>query len=247
MAKYDNGYCKMNNKWLRLVILSLTGLTGLIAFATGVEHYYGKIDLGNGHFYSSTGKIVKKKGQVNKSARFFDEKGQLILTETVTYAESDYKLQKLLVDENRYGREHEITRKGDAYVIRYREKTGERYSERTVGDHQLTLHGSYLPIYLSENLNLIGESGLVCRLIIVPQKMEIEMIFRNNGIKTIGGHECYEITMDAANILLRTIVKTHYFYYETAKPHHLYLYIGTIAPTEPNGDALWGTISFTYD
>lgn len=231
----------------RLSLIGLTViLTGILTIAADIEQFHGKVDLANGHYYTCDGMIVRKKGKVTKTARFYNEDGKLILTESVSYNEQGYKLNKLSIDENRYGREHEIERKNDKYVIRYRENADNKFSERIIDDQPLTLHGSYLPVYLSQNLDRINENGCTCRLIIVPRKMEIEMIFKNNGIKNIDGHECFEITMDAANILLKPLVRTHYFYYGVDESHRLYRYIGTIEPTEPNGGAIWGTTSFTY-
>jgi len=248
--RFNQNVDKLNTGLIksRLPLIGLTVImAGILSFAADTQQYHGKIDLGNGHFYNCKGKVIRNTGRVTKSSRFFDEDGQLILTESVTYTEPDYKLEKLSVDESRFGRKHEIVRKGNRYLIRYRENAEHEFSARTIGDQPLTLHGSYLPIYLSGNLDRINENRCTCRLIIVPRKMEVEMVFRNSGIKIIDGHECFEITMDAANIVLKPLVRTHYFYFGIEESHRLYLYIGTIAPTEPNGDAIWGTISFTYN
>jgi len=221
-------------------------LSGVLAIAADSEHFTGEIVLGNGKFYSYAGQIVQNQGIVTKSSRFYDENGRYFLSESVTYQEKDYILVSLHVEDSRYGREQEILRDGNNYRIRYKESAKKKFSERTIIDRPLTMHGSYLPIFLSRNLEQIGTKGLVCRLLIVPRKMEIEVIIRNNGVKTVDGHACYEIQMKAANLVLKPLIKPHYFYFGVDAPHRLYFYRGTIQPTTPNGDAMWGTITLRY-
>jgi len=222
-------------------------LASVLSLAAEIEKYYGKIDPGDGHIYTCSGEIIRNDGKVTKTSYFYDENGKILLNEKVVFDEKGYKLINLVSEEPRYGRIQEIQRKGSQYIARYRKNSGEEFREYIINDQPLLLHSSNLPVYLSQNLNLIGESGHVCRLIIVPMKMEIEMIFKNKGIKNIDGHQCFEIQMDAANIFLKPLVKTHYFYYGTEAPHYLYHYIGTISLTNPNGDDIWGTISLTYE
>ena len=230
-----------------LLLIFFIALEAVLAPATEIEKYNGKIDPGDGHIYTCSGEIIRNNGRVTKTSYFYDENGQILLNEKVVFDEKGYKLVSLVSEEPRYGRIQEIQRKGNQYLARYCKNTGEEYREHIFNDKPLLLHGSYLPVYLSQNLNLIGENGHICHLILVPMKMEIEMIFKNKGIKNIDGHKCYEIQMDAANLLLKPLVKTHYFYYGTEAPHYLYYYIGTISLTDPKGSDIWGTISFTYE
>ena len=234
-------------KWYSPFLIIFIFLTALLSPAAEVEKYQGKIDPGNGQIYTCRGEIIRNDGKVTKTSYFYDENGKILLNEKVVFDEKGYKLISLVSEEPRYGRIQEIQRKGSQYIARYCKNSGEEFREHIINDQPLLLHGSNLPVYLSQNLDLIGENGHICRLIIVPMKMEIEMIFKNKGIKNIDGHQCYEIQMDAANLFLKPLVKTHYFYYGTEEPHYLYHYIGTISLTDPRGNDIWGTISFTYE
>ena len=235
---------KNQSSLLFIILVVLLTCTTLLAIET--QKYLGKINLGDSLFYTCRGEIIRKDKQVTKSSHFFDENGKLILTETVTFNEDNFELISLSSSEKNYGRVQKIERDGENFRLNYKKDFADKLNEYTMDYQPLTLHGSNLPVFLSDNLDRLGEDGLSCRLILVPRKMKIEMKFVNKGQVKVNGQECYEIQMDAANILLKPLVKTHYFYFGVNKPHLLYKYIGTIAPIDAEGNDLWGTINFSY-
>jgi len=244
---FNSRYSGLIKNLLPVVLaMMIFSLTSIVLPAINSQRFSGEIELGGGLSYSCKGEIIRKNRQVTKSTYFFDENDKLILTEIVTFDANNFEPISLSSEEDINGSEQKIERDGISFHLYYKKNFTDKLSEYTMEYQPLTLHGSNLPVFLSENLDRIGENGFTCHLILVPRKMKIEMKFVNKGKVKVNGRPCYEIQMDAANLVLKPLVKTHYFYFGVDQPHLLYKYTGTIAPTDANGNDLWGTINFSY-
>jgi len=208
--------------------------------------FSGEVELTDGRCLRCTGSITRQARFTVKTSEFFDAQGRRLLTEVVRFANDSYRLMDMRTEEPGYGRSEEIVATSSGYVLRYRKSTGQAPVERIVRDKDLTLHGSYLAIYIAENLEHLQETEVLCRLLVVPQRLPIEVRLSGQGIVKRNGRECYLIQMEPLRAFVKPFMPTHYFYFDRAQPHQLVYYQGLIQLTDSQGDYLNAEINFKF-
>lgn len=232
----------MNRFLLSVVILCLfTQLFG------GSEVFRANISIGDRVQFTLKGKYTVKNGLVVNTTDYFDKNGRRIITEQIRYKDDSFDLVDLKIQDSETGRQEEIVKQNDTYLVRYRQNFKSKLDERIIKEDGTILHASNVALFIMKNIDYLKSNQVVAVKLLVPEHLRtIEFQVKLTGSKTINGHDCYEILMEPTRLVFKPLVNTINFYYDKAEPNKIYLYKGVVLPRDPEGNKLVGTIVFRY-
>jgi len=218
-----------------------------IPIFTAAEIFLADILVDNSLRYICKGSYIEDGNFAIKENNFFDKNGQCVVSELIKFNRHSYTPVEFRIQDNNTGRTEEIISNKQGFLLRYREKFDEPFQEKLIKQTNNTIHGSYLPMIISANLNRLKKGDTVSfNLLVIDRLASYEFCLRNSGIKSIDGKEYLEISLEPVAWLVKQFVDPIHFYYAVNSDTQIARYHGTIAPRDANGKPQTGDIIFRY-
>ncbi|MBN2601286.1 MAG: hypothetical protein JXR87_04785 [Candidatus Marinimicrobia bacterium] len=197
--------------------------------------------------YTSRGEFIENDQTAIKNTLIFNEQGSIIITENVTFDSQTFQPVEVKTVDLQTGRLEEIYQTEQGYKLRYRAHTDTPIQEKIIRQSGITLHGSYMPVYISNKMNrIINGEVLAFQLLIVDRLSSYEFQICQNGIKTVDGRDYLEIILEPTSWIVKQFVPSISFYYSPDDYLKIVRYRGAIGPRDAAGNIQTGEIIFHY-
>ena len=211
------------------------------------EAYTTEVFVKNEMQYTCEGEFSENSQTATKTHQFFDKLGNTIITENVSFESKTFQPVELKVSDQQTGRLEEIYKTEQGYKLRYRARSNTPIQEKIIPYNGITLHGSYVPMYISNKMNrIVNGEILTFQLLVVDKLNSYEFQVCQNGIKTINGKDYLEIILEPTSWIVKQFVPSISFYYSPDNYQKIVRYRGTIGPRNINGNIQTGEIIFYY-
>lgn len=197
--------------------------------------------------YTSRGEFNENDQTAIKNTLVFNEQGSIIITENVTFESKTFQPVEVKTSDLQTGRFEEISQTEQGYKLRYRAHSNAPIQEKIIPRNGITLHGSYVPVYISNKMNrIVNGEVLAFQLLIVDRLSSYEFQVCQNGIKTVDGKDYLEIILEPTSWIVKQFVPSISFYYSPDNYQKIVRYSGAIGPRDADGNVQTGEIIFHY-
>ena len=211
------------------------------------EAYTTEVFVKNEMQYTCEGEFSENSQTATKTHQFFDKLGNTIITENVTFESNTFQPVEVKISDQLTGRLEEITLTKQGYKLRYRARSDTQIQEKIIPQNGITLHGSYMPMYISNKMNrIVNGEVLTFHLLIVDRLSSYEFQVCQNGIITADGKDYLEIILEPTSWIVKQFVPSISFYYSPDNYQQILRYRGTIGPRDADGNIQTGEIIFHY-
>jgi len=211
------------------------------------EAYTTEVFVKNELQYTCGGEFSEDSRSATKKHKFYDKLGNTIITENVRFESNTFQPIEVKISDLQTGRLEEIYQIKQGYKLRYRAHFDNPIQEKIIPKNRITLHGSYVPIYISSKMDRIVKGEVLTFQLLIVDKLSIyEFQVCQNGIKIIDGKDYLEIILEPTSWLVKQFVPSISFYYSPDNYQKIVRYRGTIGPRDANGNIQTGEMIFHY-
>jgi len=211
------------------------------------EAYTTEVFVKNELQYTCGGEFSEDSRSATKKHKFYDKLGNTIITENVRFESNTFQPIEVKISDLQTGRLEEIYQIKQGYKLRYRAHFDNPIQEKIIPKNRITLHGSYVPIYISSKMDRIVKGEVLTFQLLIVDKLSIyEFQVCQNGIKIIDGKDYLEIILEPTSWLVKQFVPSISYYYSPDNYQKIVRYRGTIGPRDANGNIQTGEMIFHY-
>ncbi len=230
-----------------LVILFVIIITA-VTMTAETRTYHGDVLTENGRNFVYKGSIDSGNKLAVKRNECYDDSGEVIIKEKTEYLENSCEIKNMHIQDFNTGKEEIVIDKGTYYLVKYKKNHSSCFKTKKIKKEGRIIHPTVIAMYLQKNMQQILHSEGVDVTLLLPNRLTtIRFTLTHNGTKTINAEECYKISLEPNNMLLKQLVNPIYFYIDKDDPSILVKYEGVIAPTDSRGNSQNGQILFSFN
>ena len=234
-------------KKLSLNIISLVIILLSLSVVSVAEMYTADVYVDNSVKYTCRGNFSEDGQDATKNNTFYDRNGQPLITEKVTFQMKTFQPVDITISNRQTGRLEKVTRTKEGYRIEYRENNQSEIKEKIVHEKGIVLHGSYIPIFIAENMDKIRNGAIIrFQLLVVDRLTSYEFQVYRHGLKNLNGQQYIEVSLEPTSWFVKQFVAPIFFEYALSNNTQIARYRGTIAPRTADGKAQTGEIIFHF-
>ena len=191
--------------------------------------------------------VKREGGRVTEQTTYTTPAGKPIQKTVVVYLDSDLSPVLYRLDDLRSGEQEILRREKDGYFMSYREKRGDKPDQDTDKSRPGGPISSAVVTRIQREWKKLMEGKKIPFPLLVPSRQE-SVSFRVglDRKKTAASKSRTVIRMDPDTWIIRLLVSTLYFYFESKPPHRLLEYQGRVSIKSEDGDDQDLLITYQY-
>ena len=230
-----------------LNVINLIVFIFSISVVAVAEMYTADVYVDNFVKYTCRGNFTEDGQFATKTNTFYTQDGKALITEDVTFQLKTFQPVDISITNRQTGRLEKVTRTKEGYRLQYRENNQSEIKEKTVRQDGIVLHGSYVPIFIAENMDKIRNGAIIrFQLLVVDRLTSYEFQVYRHGLKNLNGQQYIEVSLEPTSWFVKQFVAPIFFEYALSNNTQIARYRGTIAPRTADGKAQTGEIIFHF-